>query len=66
VRGLLSLANAESIDIHSLPAVCIGPETADEARSAGFRILAVAQTPDATALAAATAAELTRQPKETP
>ena len=62
----LSLGQAESIDVRSFPAVCIGPETADEARTAGFRILAVAPTPDATALAAATATALARQPEETP
>ncbi len=66
VRGLMSLAQADSIDVRSFPAVCIGPETADEARSAGFRILAVAPTPDAAALAAATATALARQPEETP
>ncbi len=65
VRGLLSLGQAESIDVRSFPAVCIGPETAEDARSAGFRILAVASTPDATALAAATATALARQPEET-
>ena len=66
VRGLVSLGQAESIDVRSFPAVCIGPETADEARIAGFRILAVAPTPDAAALAAATAIALARQPEETP
>jgi uroporphyrinogen-III synthase len=65
VRGLLSLGQAESIDVRSFPAVCIGPETADEARTAGFRILAIAPTPDAIALAAATATALDRQPEET-
>jgi uroporphyrinogen-III synthase len=55
VRGLLSLGHQESIDMRSLPAVCIGPETADEARAAGFRILSVSPTPDAAAFAAATA-----------
>ena len=66
VRGLISLAKAELIDVRSFPAMCIGPETADEARSAGFRILAVAPRPDATTLAAATATALARQPEETP
>ncbi len=65
VRGLLSLGQAESIDVRSFPAVCIGPETADEAGTAGFRILAVAPTPDSAALAAATATALARQPEET-
>lgn len=65
VRGLVSLGTAESIDVRALPAVCIGPETADEARTAGFRVVAVSPTPDATALAAATAGALARQPQET-
>jgi hydroxymethylbilane synthase len=65
VRGMVSLAKAESIDVRSFPAVCIGPETAEDARAAGFRILAVATTPDATALAAATATALARQSEET-
>jgi hydroxymethylbilane synthase len=66
VRGLLALGRAESIDVRAFPGVCIGPETADEARTAGFRILAVAPTPDATALAAATASALSLRPQETP
>jgi len=66
VRGLVSLGRDESIDVQSFRAVCIGPETADEARSAGFRILVVAATPDVTALAAATETALARQPEETP
>ena len=66
VRGLISLGHAESIDVRSFPVVCIGPETADEARSAGFRILAVAPTQDAAALAAATATALVGQPEEIP
>jgi uroporphyrinogen-III synthase len=66
VRGLMSLAKAESIDVRSFPAVCIGPETADQARAAGFRILAVSPTPDSAALAAATATALARKPEETP
>jgi len=66
VRGLLALGRAESIDVRAVPGVCIGPETAGEARTAGFRILAVAPTPDATALAAATASALSIQRQETP
>jgi uroporphyrinogen-III synthase len=64
VRGLVSLGQADSIEVRSFPAVCIGPETADEARAAGFEILAVAPTPDSAALAAATARVLTFQPQE--
>jgi hydroxymethylbilane synthase len=66
VRGLSSLGAAESVDVRSIPALCIGPETADEARSAGFRILAVSPTPDPAALAAVAATALARQPEETP
>jgi len=65
VRGLVALGMAEAIDVRAFPAVCNGPETADEARSAGFRILTVSPTPDATALAAATAIALTRRQEET-
>ncbi len=64
VRGLVSLGNAASVDVRSIPAVCIGPETADEARVAGFRILAVSLTPDSAALAATTARALALQPQE--
>ena len=64
IGGLLRLGQAESIDVRSFPAVCIGPETADEARAAGFRILAISPTPTAAALAAATANALALQPEE--
>jgi hydroxymethylbilane synthase len=64
VRGLVSLGHEESIDVRSFPAVCIGPETADEARMAGFQILAVAPAPDALALATATARALALQAQE--
>jgi hydroxymethylbilane synthase len=66
IRGLVSLGEAEAIDVRSFPAVCIGPETADEARAAGFRIIAVSPMPVSAALAAATATALARQPEETP
>ncbi|HUQ44688.1 MAG TPA: uroporphyrinogen-III synthase [Candidatus Limnocylindria bacterium] len=62
VRGLLALGMAESIDVLSIPAVCIGPETAAEAHTAGFRVIAVSPTPDSPALAAAAAFAL--QPVE--
>jgi uroporphyrinogen-III synthase len=64
VRGLVSLGQAESIDVRAFGAVCIGVETADLARAAGFRVLAVAATPDSTALVAATSLALAS--KETP
>jgi hydroxymethylbilane synthase len=64
VRGLVVLGQAESIDVRSMPAVCIGPETADVARAAGFRILAVSPTRDAVALAATTARALSLKPQE--
>lgn len=64
VRGLVALGRDESIDVLSIPSVCIGPETADEARAAGFRILAVSPTPDSAALAATTARALAPQPVE--
>jgi uroporphyrinogen-III synthase len=64
VRGLVALGRHESIDVLSIPSVCIGPETADEARAAGFRILAVSPAQDALTLAATTARALTLQPQE--
>jgi uroporphyrinogen-III synthase len=65
VRGLVALASAESLDVTSIPSVCIGPETAADARRAGFPVLAVSVTPEAAALATTTAAALAAQPKET-
>jgi hydroxymethylbilane synthase len=65
VRGLVSLGHQESIDVRSFPAICIGPETADEARTTGFRVVAVSPTPDSAALAAATASALVPQLQET-
>jgi hydroxymethylbilane synthase len=64
VRGLIALGRDESIDVVSIPSVCIGPATADEARSAGFPILAVSPTPDSAALAATAARALAPQPVE--
>jgi uroporphyrinogen-III synthase len=65
VRGLVTLGRQESVDVRAIPAVCIGSETADLARAAGFRIFAVSATPAADALAKATAEALELQPQET-
>jgi uroporphyrinogen-III synthase len=62
-RGLVSLAEAEGLDVTSLPAVCIGPETAREAARLGFHVLATSPEPDPGSLAATTAAALA-QPME--
>ena len=51
VRGLVGLADLESIDVRALPAVCIGRETATEAARLGFDVVAVASAPDAKSLA---------------
>jgi uroporphyrinogen-III synthase len=64
VRGLVALGKTESVDVRSIPAVCIGPATADEARAAGFRVLAVSPRSDSAALAATTANALARRPEE--
>lgn len=58
VRGLLALGQDEAIDVLAVPAVCIGPPTADAARRAGFAVLAVAPTPDVAAIAGTTARAL--------
>jgi hydroxymethylbilane synthase len=66
IRGLKSLARSAAVDVMTIPAVCIGPETADAARDAGFHVIGVASSQDATALAAMTASALTLQPQEIP
>jgi uroporphyrinogen-III synthase len=63
-RGLVSLAEAEGLDVSTIPAICIGPETEREATRLGFRVLATSPAPDAASLAATTAAALA-QPVET-
>jgi len=65
VHGLVALGDAEAVPaITSIPAICIGPETAAEARRAGFHVLAEAPTRDAAALATTTVAALTTQLQE--
>ncbi len=65
VRGLVALAAAESLgDVTAMPAICIGPETAIEARRLGFHVLTEAPSRGAQALAAATARALAAQPQE--
>jgi len=57
-RGLVALAEAEGLDVSSIPAICIGPETAREAERLAFPVLAISPEADATSLAATTAAAL--------
>ena len=63
-RGLRSIAEAVGVDLGDVPAICIGEETAREASAAGFRIVGIAETADAAALADRTAAVLARQLQE--
>jgi hydroxymethylbilane synthase len=58
VRGLAALAHAAGVDLTSIPAVCVGPRTAQAAVAVGFRVAAVAPSPDAAALAAAVGAAI--------
>ncbi len=58
VRGLIGLAEADRVAVRSIPAVCIGRQTAGEARSFGFDVVATAPTPDPVDLAATVAAAL--------
>jgi hydroxymethylbilane synthase len=58
VRGLAALAQAAGVDVTSIPVICVGPQTAQMAAAAGFRVAAVAPSPDAAALAGAVAAAL--------
>jgi len=64
VRGLVALARAEALDVTSIPAVCIGPETAADAQAAGFSVVAVSAEPDAATLARTTARAALAQPLE--
>jgi hydroxymethylbilane synthase len=65
VRGLVALAEDESLpEVTSIPAICIGPETAAEARRAGFHVLAEAAMRDAAALATTTVAALATELQE--
>jgi len=54
-RGLAALAARAGVDLATIPAVCIGHETAGVARATGFRVAAVAARPTAADLARATA-----------
>lgn len=63
-RGLVALAELEGLDVRSIPAICIGPETQREALRLGFRVLATSPDPGATSIAATAAAALA-QPMET-
>lgn len=65
VRGIVALAPAAGLDVSSIPAVCIGPETARAAGDAGFRVVAVAPHQDAATLARTTADVLFTRPMET-
>ncbi|GAC1665097.1 MAG: hypothetical protein NVS9B8_05960 [Candidatus Limnocylindrales bacterium] len=64
VRGLLALARADALHVTTIPAVCIGPETAREATRAGFRVVATSPRRDVTTLARTTAVALGRPPQE--
>lgn len=64
VRGLVALAGAEALDVISIPAICIGPETAADAEHAGFSVLAVSPAPEAVALADTTVRALASQEQE--
>jgi uroporphyrinogen-III synthase len=54
-RGVVALGAAVGWDPRRLPAICLGPETAAEARHQGFRVLGEAPMQSADALAALTA-----------
>ncbi|MEO7117866.1 MAG: hydroxymethylbilane synthase [Candidatus Limnocylindrales bacterium] len=58
VRGLLTLAGDRAGEVRALPAICLGPETATEARRLGFRVVGEAPMQSAEAMAAFTASIL--------
>jgi len=57
-RGLVSLAEAEGLEVDSIPAICIGPQTEREAIRLGFHVLATAPEASTGSLSATTAALL--------
>ena len=57
-EGLATLGSQEGVDIRSIPAVCIGSQTARGATAAGFQVLAVSPSHDVRALAETTARAL--------
>jgi uroporphyrinogen-III synthase len=63
-RGLLALADRDGVDIRSIAAVAVGPETAAEARRAGFDVAAVSPTPDVHVLAETVADVIAATPLE--
>ncbi len=52
VRGILALAGDRRSAVLAIPAICIGPETAREARAAGFRLLGESAMQSTEAIAA--------------
>lgn len=66
VRGMLALAEIERIDLRTIPAICLGPETHRAAVEAGFRVAAVSPSPDAATVAATTAEALGQARMEIP
>jgi uroporphyrinogen-III synthase len=57
-RGLVSLAEAEALDLGRIPAICIGPETQRAATRLGFHVLATSPEPDPATFAVTTATAL--------
>jgi hydroxymethylbilane synthase len=64
VRGLQALARDLGMSVNGIPAICIGPETAQVASAAGFSVLATAPSPNAATLAHITAEALSRPLQE--
>jgi uroporphyrinogen-III synthase len=58
VRGLSALADGIGVELSTIPAICIGAETAGAARVAGFATVIVASSASASALARAAASAL--------
>jgi hydroxymethylbilane synthase len=50
-RGILALAGGRASEVATLPAICLGPETAAEARRLGFRVIGSAPVQSAASLA---------------
>ncbi|CAN5692273.1 hypothetical protein BH24CHL5_BH24CHL5_10430 [soil metagenome] len=66
VRGLLALGRQSArADVASVPAICVGPRTAQAAREAGLTVAAVAAAPDSSIVAELTAQLLLERSAQT-
>ena len=67
IRGLVGLAGAEYLEaVLAMPAICIGPETAQEARRHGYAVVAEAPMQATETLAETAARVVSGRARATP